>query len=157
MLNPLVIRDAATADAPAIAALIASLAHHFLADQDDPGSAATFFKTVSEDAIVCYLSDPRYEYAVAEADGILLGVVGMRDATHLYHLFVTEPFQRRGIAAALWTYVRGRAQSKSSVRYFTVNSSRSAVGFYEHLGFTATGPPAVKDGIAFLAMRLTVN
>ena len=151
-----VIRDAAANDAPAIAALIASLAHYFLADPSEPGSAADFFETVSEEAITGYLTNPRYQYRVAEAEGAVLGVIGMRDTSHLYHLFVAEPSHRRGFAAALWQYSRDQARSKRVTR-FTVNSSRFAVPLYERFGFAATGPLTVKNGIAFMPMELEVG
>ena len=91
---------------------------------------------------------------MAEISGELVGVAGIRDAAHLYHLFVAESFQGRGIAAQLWEIASREALADGNPGRFTVNSSPYARALYERLGFVATGEPQVKDGIAFLPMEL---
>ncbi len=145
------IRPAAPADAPALAALVRALAAHFLADPARPEDAAAFLRTLEPDAFAARLADPEFRHHVAEAEGALAGVVAVRGGTHLYHLFVAERFHRRGVATRLWE--RARREAGSPPR-FTVNASRSAVAVYERWGFTATGPEVVQDGIAFRPMEL---
>lgn len=149
-----IIRDATPLDAPAISALIGSLARYFLADPDQPEAAAAFLHTVSPAALADLLADDRFRYHVAEADGVLVGAVGVRDGRHLYHLFVAEPFHGRGIGGRLWAHARRTAVADGDPREFTVNSSMHAVGMYQRMGFVPAGERTEQDGIAFLPMRL---
>lgn len=148
------IRPAGPHDAEAISALILSLAPYFLVEPDRPESAEAFLATLAPAAMAERLADDRYRYHVAEADGVLAGVVGVRDASHLYHLFVAEPFHGRGIAARLWDTARRQARAQGNPGRFTVNSSLYAIPVYERLGFVATDVRQVQDGVAFLPMRL---
>jgi GNAT superfamily N-acetyltransferase len=150
----LTLRAARPADAEAVSALITSLSRYFLADPDDPEAAAAFFPTIGPAAMADALASDRYRYLVAEVDGALAGVVGMRDGSHLYHLFVAEPFHGRGIASRLWAAARDDARARGNPGEFTVNSSRHAIPLYERLGFRATDSLQVMNGIAFLPMRL---
>lgn len=148
------IRDATPDDAPAIAALIASYADDLVID---PAQAAPYLASVSEAAERGYLASPRYRYLVAEAGGgagagALAGFIAMRDATHLFHLFVARDRQRRGLARALWSRVLEGAPADSAARGWTVNSSLAAVPVYRSFGFVETGPVTRVHGIAFVPM-----
>lgn len=154
MPHPVVIRAAGPEDAGAISRLITSLSRYFLADPDDLEAAAAFFPTIGPAAMAEALVGDRYRYHVAEVDGVLAGVVGMRDGSHLYHLFVAEPFHGQGIGSRLWETARGEARARGNPGRFTVNSSRHAIPVYERLGFVATDSLQVMNGVAFLPMRL---
>ncbi|HEY0023092.1 MAG TPA: GNAT family N-acetyltransferase [Longimicrobium sp.] len=148
------IREATTDDAGHISALIASLARYFLADPDRPQDAAAFFETITPLAIADSIASGRYRYHLAESAGELAGIVGVRDAGHLYHLMVAEPFQRQGIASQLWDLAKRAAADDGNTGRFTVNSSVNAVPVYERFGFRATGAVQVQNGIAFMPMEL---
>lgn len=154
MPHSLTIREARPDDAGAISALVTSLLRYFLADPERPEDAAAFVETIGPAATAERLADARYRYHVAEVDGALAGVVGVRDAGHLYHLFVAEPFHGRGIAGRLWNVARREARAAGNPGRFTVNSSRYAIPVYERLGFTPTDVLQVQDGIAFMPMEL---
>lgn len=154
MSGPLRIREATGDDAPAISALALSLARFFLADPEDPGAAESFFRTLAPEAIAASLAGGRFRYHLAEVDGALAGVVGMRDHSHLFHLFVAEPFHRRGIGRRLWEAARDAALAAGNPGRFTVNSSLSALEVYRGFGFQPAGEPLRKDGIAFVPMQL---
>jgi ribosomal protein S18 acetylase RimI-like enzyme len=154
MPESVTIREARAAEAPAISGLITSLARFFLADPDHPESAAAFLETVGPAAIAQALAEERYRYHVAEVDGVLAGVVGVRDGSHLFHLFVAEPFHGRGIGARLWETARRDARARGNPGRFTVNSSRHAIGMYERMGFVATDTLQARDGVEYLPMQL---
>ncbi len=154
MPEPLIIRAATPADAPAISALVLSLASYFLADPARPEAAEAFFATITPEAIAGYMDGGRFRYHVAEAGGELAGAVAIRDGAHLYHLFVARRFHRRGLATRLWEHARAEALTHGNPGRFTVNSSLHAIPLYEHLGFTASGAAMVKDGLAFQPMVL---
>lgn len=149
-----IIREGTPDDAERISALIASLARYFLADPDDPGAAEAFFQTIAPVAIADCIAGRRFRYHLAEVGGELAGAVGVRDAGHLYHLFVAERFHGRRLGSRLWAVARRAAEADGNTGRFTVNSSMYAVGLYERLGFTPAGPAQVQNGIAFMPMEL---
>lgn len=150
--DPITIRPARPDDAEAISALITGLAHYGLADPSRPQDAANFLASISPAGVAAALADARYRYHVAEHDGEIVGVVAMRDETHLYHLFVAEAFHGRWIAGRLWEVARHSILFTGGPVRFTVNSSRHAVPVYERFGFVATDTEQVKDGVAFVPM-----
>ena len=152
-MESLPIRQATPEDTPAIAALVLSLSRYFLADPERPEAAEAFFRTITPEAIAGYISGGRFRYHVAEDARELAGVVAVRDGGHLYHLFVAERFHRRGLATRLWEHARGDAIARGNPGRFTVNASLIAVPLYERLGFAASAPAVVQDGIAFQAME----
>ncbi len=154
MAETLAIRAATAADAPAISALVLSLARYFLADPERPEAAEDFFSTISPEAIAGYIESGRFRYHLAEAAGELAGAVAIRDGAHLYHLFIAERFHRRGLATRLWEHARAEALAGGNPGRFTVNSSLFAVPLYERLGFTASGAAMVNNGVAYQPMEL---
>lgn len=139
-------------DASAISRLITSVARFFTLQPDGAG-AEDFLKTISPGAVAGYLADPRFAYFKAVENGTLAGVVAVRDGSHLYHLFVDESFQRRGLSRQLWDHARAAVRD-ANPGYFTVNSTPYAQPVYERFGFVATGPRVETHGIAFVPMRL---
>ncbi len=83
----------------------------------------------------------------------LVGVVALRDRTHVSLLFVESTRHRRGIGTALmeWAF-RYAGPRDSAYPVMTVNSSPYARGFYERIGFSAIGQEQRKDGIRFIPM-----
>lgn len=152
----LIIRSAHEADSPAIAALIDILAAHILAAPDAPAAEA-FMASISPAAIAGYIRNPDYRYLLGYIGNTLVGVAAMRDNSHLYHLFVSARFQRRGIAKALWTQLRDAAVEAGSNGSFTVNSSINAIAVYSRLGFVAVGEVQHKNGLQFQPMQLAAD
>jgi GNAT superfamily N-acetyltransferase len=146
------IRIATPQDATAISSLIFSVANYFTLHPQGVGAEA-FFETISESAIASYISDPNFVYLTGSVDGNLVGVVAVRGNTHLYHLFVSPVFQRRGLARELWNTAMANAMQRGNPGEFTVNSTPHAVPVYATFGFEATGPIVETKGIAFVPMR----
>jgi GNAT superfamily N-acetyltransferase len=142
------IRKAEDADAPAISELVTGLAHFFLPDTASQDAAA-FLKTLSTESTLQRIQATNYCYDIAECAGQLVGILALRDDTHIYHLFVSPEHHRQGVATALWAH----AFAESQRRIITVNSSIFAVPVYQRLGFSATGAKQIKNGVAFVPMR----
>jgi len=140
-------------DGEAIAALVRRLAHHAIVDADG-ADARSFLDSVDEAAQRGHLADPRYRYLLASRGATLAGLIALRDASHLFHLFVAPEFQRQGIATRLWRAARADAAASGPAGEFTVNSSLFARPVYERFGFVATGDPVTQHGIRFVPMRL---
>ena len=153
--NSMQIRPANVKDASAISDLIKRLSPFFIAHPDGAGTEP-FFAKMSAEKTAQLISSSNCSYWVAEVDGQFVGVVAMRDHTHLFHLFVDERFHRMGIATQLWDVAKAFAQKAGNKQGFTVNSSPYAVQLYERLGFKAVGERSEKDGILFIPMYLSL-
>lgn len=112
---------------------------------------------MSESAIAGYLQQTNFDYLLGELDGELVGVVAMRDNSHLYHLFVASHCQGRGYAAKLFAKAKARCLQRSDTKIFTVNASLYAVPVYQRLGFTAVGDQRENYGIRDLPMQLVLT
>ena len=156
MLGIMHIRPGNPDDANSVARLIASF-QPILTVEPSGAGAEQYLASVSEDAERQYLQSPRYTYLVAELDGQMVGFIGMRDRTHLFHLFVAAAHQRTGIARALWEQARQLSMRAGPIAEFTVNSSLNAVAVYRAFGFGPAGDVMQMHGIAFLPMRLTLH
>jgi ribosomal protein S18 acetylase RimI-like enzyme len=108
---------------------------------------------VSETAIRGYLESGRYRFTVAESNGRVLGFIAIRDASHLFHLFVSAEHHGQGIGRSLWQEGLTAASKGSRNSTFTVNSSPNAVPVYRRFGFVETGPLVQMHGVSFLPMR----
>jgi ribosomal protein S18 acetylase RimI-like enzyme len=147
------IRQARPEDAAQISALILGVAHYF---SSPPAQtvAAWFADSVTPSAIERCVRDPRFNYLVAYSGSTLAGVIALRDATHVHHLFVASAFHRRGIASQLWKRAKTAAGEAGNRDGFAVRSSAYAVSVYERFGFRVAGLRSEKDGIVFVPMQL---
>ncbi len=85
-------------------------------------------------------------------DNKIVGVISIRDVSHISLLFVDKKYHRKGIAKQLFNVLLEDTIKQSKTDKITVNSSPYAVEVYEHLGFEKTGEKQEKDGIIFVPM-----
>jgi len=148
------IRPASLADATAIAELIRGVAEcSFLREFSETGRLR-FLSDHSSESMTARLQCGEFQYDLAEADGVLVGVVGVRRKSHLFSLYVSDRMQNHGLGKLLWNHARARAVGSGSVEGFTVNSSKNAVPFYERFGFVTQGPVVDSHGVLYVPMRL---
>lgn len=145
------IRLATVDDAGSISALILPLAEKFITHEFSEQGSRKLLGGMTPVAIRRYINSG-FRYHVAEQSGRIVGVVATRDNSHLYHLFVAEPYQGRGLARQLWREARQACREAGNAGEYTVNSSRLAVGMYERLGFRRQQERIV-EGVAAIAMR----
>jgi GNAT superfamily N-acetyltransferase len=138
------IRAADIDDYAGMAGMLHALATAFITPGMTTEAAATFLRSNDAAALLAYRRDGHLS-SVALVDGVIAGFITIRPPSHLFHLFVGQQWQRRGIARALWDSVPHAAG-------FTVNSSPYAVPVYAALGFTCTGPMACHMGVSFQPM-----
>jgi len=149
------IRPATLDDSENISKLISRLSEKFIAHEFTRAGAQELLNSMTPRAIEKYIRSG-YEYHVAEVDGRVAGVIAMRDNSHLYHLFVAEEFQNRGIAGRLWRVARESCLAKGNPGVFTVNASKYAQPVYEKFGFIAQSDPQEKNGVIFIPMKLAI-
>lgn len=144
------IRTATTSDAAQIADLVHSLAHCYL---NNPVERLPqwFADTLRLSSFTRRLTGPDYINLIFEEEQKIVGYIALKGGSHLYHLFVSEAYQGRGIARKLWE----EAQQASSHPSYTLRSSIYAVPVYRRFGFVESGPIGTKDGISYQPMELT--
>lgn len=146
------IREATEKDVPQIAELVTSLSDYYLNDPEQK-LPLWFSDTLSINAFTSRMADPGYLNFVYEQSGEIKAYISLKGRAHLYHLFVSECHQGKGIARRLWERVLEHSQSDC----ITVRSSIYAVPVYKKLGFSLSGPVGLKEGIAFQAMEFRRN
>jgi GNAT superfamily N-acetyltransferase len=152
----MLIRPLEQEDIPAAAWVLRSLALEFIVNEATPEEASTFLRENDEEGLRGFV-ERGFTYHVAVIDGELAGFVGVREHSHLYHLFVGRRWQRQGVARRLWDVARNAALAGGNPGTFTVNSSNSAVPVYEAFGFVRTAPTQCVRGIRFNPMQLTLS
>ena len=152
----MLIRPANVGEATAISDLIRPLAREYIAHEFSDEGARNLLSSMTPEAIDGYLRSG-YRYHVAEDAGCLVGVVGVRDNKHLYHLFVIEGYQGQGLARELWCVAKEACMGAGNPGEFTVNSSRFALGVYRKFGFAESGLPENSEGVVYFPMKYPVS
>ena len=85
----------------------------------------------------------------------IIGMLEMKEYSHLSMLFVDKEFHRNGVARGLLNKSIEIAKSKNPrLRDITVNSSRYAETIYQRMGFVRTQRMQIEKGIKFIPMVL---
>lgn len=92
-------------------------------------------------------------YVATEADKII-GMISLREVTHISLLFVDEKYHKQGIARELIRLLREEVYKTHGPVYITVNAAPYAYGFYHKVGFIDKGIEKTKDGITYTPMEL---
>ncbi|MDC0834612.1 GNAT family N-acetyltransferase [Geitlerinema sp. CS-897] len=96
-------------------------------------------------------------YFVAESEGRIVGVAGIRDNTRLAHNFVDAKWHRRGISKRLWKLASEECLRRGNPGSFDLRASTYAIPIYEKWGFVQTAPTSQECGITSTPMKLEVT
>ena len=114
----------------------------------------TSFRNVVRDPILKTLFiEGKYNVLAAFNNNIIVGIIGVRNETHISLLFVDSEYHKKGIARRLVEKTFERTYEKYGKREMTVNSSPYAVGFYHKMGFVDTDIEQTTDGIRYTPMK----
>ena len=94
-----------------------------------------------------------YQLFGAYDNGKMVGMISLRDETHISLLFVDEKYHKLGIGRRLIEYLSSYVLGEEGHRHMTVNSAPYAVGFYHRVGFVDTDVEQFNDGIRYTPMR----
>lgn len=83
---------------------------------------------------------------------MIVGILSVRNRSHISLLFVDSDYHHRGIGAALITRLFRDAKSELGLNEITVNSAPYAVGFYHKMGFKDLEGQKETDGIIYTPM-----
>jgi GNAT superfamily N-acetyltransferase len=160
----LTIRPARDEDLPAVAALLEAGFSKFIAQDYDRTGRIAFRMYAAERAIWSRLRDGALglvgcmdERVIAYAEIQGRGRV-MKGRDHLSLLFVDAAFQRQGVARQLVGRILATLRAlPRPPQLLTVNAAPRAVPAYVRLGFRATGPERMIDGIRAVPMIIAVG
>ena len=114
----------------------------------------TSFRNFVRDPILKTLFiEGKYNVLAAYNNNIIVGIIGVRNETHISLLFVDSEYHKKGIARRLVEKTFERTYEKYGKREMTVNSSPYAVGFYHKMGFVDTDIEQTTDGIRYTPMK----
>ena len=120
-------------DAPAISLLARRVARRWiLPDQSHEAGQALLTRLGTR--VLRERMREGQRFHLAWLDGVLVGIAGMRDDSHLVQFFVGTRYQGRGIASRLWRRAMADALRRAGTRRFTLNATRVAVPVYNKSG-----------------------
>ncbi len=97
-----------------------------------------------------------YQLFVAVCNNNLIGMISLRNETHISLLFVEEQYHRQGVGRCLINYVSTYVKNEEGHHAITVNAAPYAVGFYHRIGFVDTDRMQLNDGILYTPMELSI-
>ena len=87
----------------------------------------------------------------------IVGIISLRNKTHISLLFVDKYYHKRGIGRALIVSLSKYVKAEIGQNRITVNASPYGVDFYHRLGFQDIEPEKQQDGIIFTPMFLNIE
>ena len=113
-----------------------------------------FYKFANYDNIKQQLNKGIIIFIVRHNEKII-GMIGIRDYSHIVLLFVDKNYHRKGIATRLLEKAKSCCrQNNKDIEFITVNSSPYGINFYHATGFEDTDVEIEVDGIRFTPMKL---
>lgn len=98
-----------------------------------------------------------YQVVIALEDKKIVGMISLRDVTHISLLFVDAQYHKKGIGRALVVYMGEHLKNEEGYSRMTVNAAPYALGFYHKLGFVDLDTEKENDGIRYTPMELKIG
>ena len=146
----MVYRPIQPSELAAVSALAREAFDHSVASYYEPEGVTEFHNYASVEALA-QRCPAGHITLVAELDRELVGMLHLREPSHISMLFVHPVHQRKGIGRRL--LAAATAMFSDSARALTVCSSPNAVPAYLRLGFQATGSEQCVHGVRFIPMQ----
>lgn len=112
---------------------------------------------ISDNALKRSFDNGAYQVVGAYVGTKLIGVIALRNESHISLLFVDKDYQNCGVGRKLVSVLSDYAYLKLHQNSLTVNASPYATEFYHKLGFNDIGPLTVKDGIKYTPMCISIG
>lgn len=125
----------------------------FEADVYTPEGVRNFENFITDSTLHRMFIMGTYQLFVALDQNKIVGMITLRDSTHISLLFVDEAYHRRGIGRALIKYLTDYLVTEMGAYRVTVNASPYGAPFYHKMGFRDLRPEETKDGIIYTPME----
>jgi GNAT superfamily N-acetyltransferase len=142
-------------DEEGVSRLVEEVFDEFIAPDYDGEGIVEFKRNIlAEDLLRRHLSGESF-IMIAEEGGEPVGVIDIRDGSHIRLFFVRRDYQGKGVGGRLLQLAVERLRWENpGLDAVTVNSSPYAIPIYQRMGFEATQPEQVKNGIRHTPMTL---
>ena len=117
-----------------------------------PEGIRNFLDFITDEDLFHSFIQGRYLMMVATEGEQIIGAASVRDGNHLSLLFVDERYHRQGVGKRLMDCFCEFLKKEAGEQIMTLKAAPCAVGFYEKLGFKATGPEERYSGIRVTPM-----
>ena len=125
----------------------------FEADIYTPEGVRNFQNFITDSTLYRMFVMGTYQLFVALDGKRIVGMITLRDSTHISLLFVDASYHRQGIGRALVKHLTDYLLTEAGANHVTVNSSPYGVGFYHKMGFRDIRPEESRDGITYTPME----
>ena len=125
----------------------------FEADVYTPEGVRNFQNFITDSTLYRMFVMGTYQLFVALDGKQIVGMITLRDTTHISLLFVDAAYHRRGMGRALIRHLTDYLLTEAGANRVTVNSSPYGVGFYHKMGFYDVRPEESRDGIIYTPME----
>ncbi len=90
-------------------------------------------------------------------NGKMVGIIGMRNKSHINLVFTKSEYHHKGIATSIFKFLLSEVKNNSpQVKEITLHSSTYGKSFYLHLGFVPLSEEQEIDGIRFTPMKYVI-
>lgn len=96
----------------------------------------------------------KYQMLVAEMNHKMIGMITLRDESHISLLFVDADYHKKGVGRNLIEALKKYLKTELGIFHLTVNAAPYGIGFYHKLGFYDLDLPKENDGIIYTPMEL---
>lgn len=129
----------------------------FEGDVYPPEGIRSFEDFITDSALKRMFIMGAYQVMAAYHEGKMVGMISLRNETHISLLFVDKLYHRRGIGSALVLALSEYVKVEMGKNKLTVNASPYGVSFYHRLGFSDISCEKQQDGIIFTPMFLNIE
>ena len=157
------IRVANNGDAEAISSLIINTASTQLRNEFTDDGWDLFLRLLEKQTQKSLIENKKYKYLIAldENNMNILGVLAVKEVTHLFHFFVDPNSQGLGIGKSLWKMYLNKIhqlnEKRQNIKTITVNSSDYGIPFYQKIGFMMNSSRQKKNGVCYTPMTFTID
>lgn len=125
----------------------------FEADVYTPEGVRNFENFITDSTLYRMFIMGEYQLFIALDRHKIVGMITLRDSTHISLLFVDAAYHRQGIGRALIKHLTDYLLTEVGADRVTVNSSPYGIGFYHKIGFRDLSSEEKRDGIIYTPME----
>lgn len=129
----------------------------FEAQDYTPEGIESFQEFITDSMLYRMFVMGEYQLFGAYDNERMVGMISLRNQTHISLLFVDAAYHKKGIGRQLIQYVSNYVHSEEGHDFVTVNAAPYAVEFYHRLGFMDTDEKQFSDGIWYTPMKMIVK
>ena len=129
----------------------------FEGDVYPPEGVHSFQDFITDSALKRMFVMGSYQMMGAFLGNQIVGMISLRNNSHISLLFVDKHYHKRGIGRALIASLSEYVKTEIGQNRITVNASPYGVDFYHRLGFRDIEPEKQQDGIIFTPMFLNIE